>query len=80
MKTDAGAQTETAAQALYPQGVRIKFLSFPYYICLHIDANYFTPAPVQLHWTVFQWGESNLSDSLSIYRLTCGFTLKVKDK
>lgn len=45
VKTDTGAQTETAAQALYPQGVWIKFLSFLYYICLHIDADYFTPCP-----------------------------------
>lgn len=44
VKTDAGAQTETPGQALYsPKGVKIKFLSFLYYIYLHIDANYFTP-------------------------------------
>lgn len=37
------------------------------------------PAPVQVHWTVYNWEESNLSDSLLIYRLTCDFTLKLKE-
>jgi len=58
VQIEAGAQTETAAQALYFQGVRIKFLFFPYYICLHIDANYFTACP----------GSATL-DSISVGRL-----------
>lgn len=44
MKADAGAQTESTAQALYPRTVTIPFLSF-YHMCLHISADYFTPCP-----------------------------------
>lgn len=45
VRTDAGAQTETAAQALYPQRYGYIFLSLPYYICLHIDDDYLAATP-----------------------------------
>lgn len=43
VNTDVGMQTETAAQALYSEGVRINSLYFLYYIFLHINAGCFTP-------------------------------------
>lgn len=60
VKTNAGAQTETAVQAAYPQGVIIRFLSFPYCIFPHIDASYVT----------LSCSGSAALDSISVGRVT----------
>lgn len=66
--TDVGTQSETAAQALHTEGVRINYFYFLYYLCLHVSAGYFNSCShsATLYYTVHNWEESNLSDSVDL--------------